>query len=224
MTAVKIKFEIELLGYPASSVIAVVDSDGELSFPDPIMEYEIAYAAMSGARHPSGWLLDRWQEDPIATLLSCQSSVPLRLQQEFLIDVAESVIPILEKHSGAKAGESGRQTVELCRRALAAKRTERYALAYRAMSDSMHDLLRNYIVPFSSECVVDALYAACEMVGQNRLTYITSSRKAVAESKAYDRGKGNHAWDAAYGTQELWEIKRFVELMAKYVPGSVVPQ
>jgi len=225
MTTVRAEFRIQTSVQQASIVPATINSDGEMSFPDPITDYEIAFAAMSGTKAPSQLLLEEWQADPITTLVSRQSSIPEHVKQELLIDAAESVTPILEKHSDPDTSESGRKIVKLCRIALASKRTEHYAQAYRDMKESMSHLLHEH--EYGSEhratdYIIDALYAACEIVGKNRITYLAVTRTAAAETNYSGDRSDDDKWVRDYRTQELWEIQRFVELMAKHVPESVV--
>lgn len=229
MTSVMVEFKHRTSpwdGREATPIATIINSNGEIAFPEYSMEYEIAFCAMGGDKTPQLTLFERWNKNPITVLVEFASDIPVLVRQRWLIDSAESVIYILEKRNGRDFGIFARKIIDQCRLVLNTKKEGQRVIEIKAVREMMNKFILMYhdvLAVHNLACgyVIDSIESACEMLN-TRITYSSMSSHAAADDAVSMVPDDHCLWVAAWNKQQEWELNRFIELMVELAPERVV--
>lgn len=208
--------EIELeAGPPEAPVRVIINSDGELIFPNEELEYDMAFAAMGGAETSLIKLAKHWEKYPIQAIVG-EFGVPEPVKQFLLIDMAEHVLPLLEKTVHPRRQKLARRTIRQLRMVAAGDRstetTGKLSHLVDMMTKSKTGETQTTAVRMAVRGVMGALYYAYRRLNA---TVVFTNFNPCCDAAAYhaDSHKDSPAWKQAYREEELWEIAHFVDLM-----------
>ena len=218
-----------------------INSEGEMLFPEGLLEFEQTMEALGGPKSASTQLLEKWEHDPIDVLFWI-AGVPLAVRCWLLLECAERVFPILEKSFTEKELRPLWQCLAQTRvtlldgKSLENESTKNKSkliglrkkvddfLAFNTENErSVPRLAEDGLVPYANIHAAATIWGAAALITMN-VTYAGSTRLAMAFDAYQDMSEpvsemlNKHAssptYRKAYRAEELWEINRFLELMS----------
>jgi len=187
-----------------------ISSDGTMSFTDPAIDYEIAFAAMGGDKMTALRLLDKWHEDPAHIILDSMG-LSEDIHRLLVADWVEHVLYLFEQEY--PGDNRPRKAVEASR-----------DYAFGVISGIQLDRARRGAWAARDAAVVGrAPWAAIEAV---RATGWVSVRAAGwVSGSVFSRAVGFVMEVAEDPDRErAWQIRHFVHAMEKLRAGRVWPR
>jgi hypothetical protein len=215
--------EIELeAGSADHPVRVIITSEGELLTPNDELTYDLALQAMGGPETDLIKVYQKWVAYPVQTIIE-DFGVPRPAKDMLLVDSAEHVLHIRDRHVDTVQANLSRRIIEQCRIAIA---TDGSAEATQTLGRLLHmlarpDTTREHRMYNASVSVYDAIwYAAHRSLGEAVLFHnfnpACDAAGYVADPYKYsgpDQSRTSPAFQRAFHREELWEIAHFVELM-----------
>lgn len=216
-----------------------INSEGEMLFPEGVLEFDQTMEALGGDRSKNIVLSEQWEKDPIDVLFWNIFGVPSIVKCWLLVECAERAFPILEKSFTEKDLRPLWQCLAQTRATLldeesieneitnitknVSKLGDLRQKVDRFISLSVSGQANAGLIPYATIHATAAVWAAAAIITQG-ITYAGSTRLAIAfdvfqnMSQPVDEmlksAQHSQVWQEAYRAEELWEINRFLELMS----------